>query len=84
MPVHRVKVSSKGQITLPAGTVRAMRARKGTEFLVLIEEDRIVLQRRRGSVAQPADDLADREALAEPAFAAVWDNPIDNQVWDRA
>lgn len=83
MIVKTVKVSAKGQITLPADALRAMRARKGTELLLVQEGDKLVLLRAEDLGRRLVDELGGWEALAAPAFAELWDNPAD-EVWDEA
>lgn len=81
MLVKTVKVSAKGQITLPAETMRAMRARKGTEFLLVQEGDRIILVKASDVGRKVADDTAGFAALGLSTFAEIWDNDAD-EVWN--
>jgi bifunctional DNA-binding transcriptional regulator/antitoxin component of YhaV-PrlF toxin-antitoxin module len=81
--VKTVKVSAKGQITLPVEALRAMKARKGTELLLVQQGDHLVLVRAGDVGKRVLDELGGFEALAAPAFADLWDNPAD-EVWDEA
>lgn len=83
MLVRTLKVTDKGQITLPADALRAINARRGTEFLLIQEGDRIVLVKADAVGKKVLDELGGWETLAAPAFAEVWDNDAD-EVWDRA
>lgn len=83
MIVKTVKVSSKGQITLPSDTLRALKARKGSEFLLVQEGDHIVLVRAEHVAKRVVDDLGGWENLASPAFADLWGSKAD-EVWDEA
>ena len=81
--VKTVKVSAKGQITLPAETLRALKVRKGAEFLLIQRGDHILLLRAEDVGQRLVEELGGWETLAEPAFAELWDNDAD-EVWDEA
>ncbi|MHB8604190.1 MAG: AbrB/MazE/SpoVT family DNA-binding domain-containing protein [Thermoplasmatota archaeon] len=83
MLVRTLKVSDKGQITLPADALASMNARRGSEFVLIQEDGRIVLIKAESVGKQILDELGGWEALAAPAFAEVWDNEADS-VWDDA
>lgn len=82
MIVKTVKVSAKGQFTIPAETMRAMNLRKGTEFIVVQEGDRIILMKASAVGKRIVDDTDGFAALGLSSFARVWDNPIDDEVWN--
>lgn len=81
MLVKTVKVSAKGQITLPAEAMRALKARKGTEFILVQEGERIILVKAADVGRKVADDTAGFSALGASSFAKVWDNEED-EVWN--
>lgn len=83
MLVKTVKASSKGQITLPAEVLRALKVKKGVEFVLIQQGNRIVLVPASDVGRQVVEELGGWESLAEPAFAEVWDNEAD-EVWDEA
>lgn len=83
MLVKSVKLTDKGQITLPAEALRAMNARKGTEFLVIQEGDRMVLVKASAVGRKLLDEFGGWEALAAPAFSDLWDNEAD-EAWNEA
>lgn len=83
MLVKTVKVSEKGQITLPAEALRALNAGKGTEFLVIQEGDRLLLVKADRVGRRVLDELGGWEALAAPAFEDLWNTDAD-EVWDGA
>lgn len=83
MLVKTVKLSTKGQVTLPVEALRALKARKGSEFILIQEGERIVLVPAANVGRRTLDELGGWEALATPAFASLWDNPAD-EVWDAA
>jgi AbrB family looped-hinge helix DNA binding protein len=81
--VKTVKLTEKGQLTIPADALRAMNARKGTEFLFIQEGDRIVLVKASAVGRQLLDDMGGWEALAAPAFQDLWENE-DDEIWNHA
>jgi AbrB family looped-hinge helix DNA binding protein len=81
--VKTVKVSAKGQLTLPSEAMRAMNVRKGTEFILVQEGDRIILTKASSVGKRIVDETEGFGALGLPSFARVWDNPIDDEVWNN-
>jgi AbrB family looped-hinge helix DNA binding protein len=79
--VKTVKVSSKGQITLPKSALDAIGATQGTEFVLVQDDARILLVRADRVGRDLVEDLAGWEGLAATSFAEVWDDP-ENAVWD--
>lgn len=83
MLVRSVRVTDKGQVSLPVDALRSMNVRKGTDLILIQEGDRIVLVKASGVGKLVLDDLGGWEALAGPAFEDLWSNP-DDEVWDEA
>ena len=84
MIVKTVKVSAKGQLTLPADTMRAMNVRKGTEFVLVQDGDRLILTKANTVGKRIVDETRGFEALGVGAFQDVWDNPADDEAWNDA
>lgn len=84
MIVKTVKVSAKGQLTLPVEAMRAMNVRKGTEFVLVQEGDRLVLTKAHAVGKRIVEETRGFEALGLGAFQDVWDNPVDDEVWNDA
>lgn len=84
MLVKTVKVSAKGQLTLPADALRAMNLRKGAEFVLVQDGDRIILMKAGAVGKRILDETEGFSALAASSFARVWDNPRDDEVWNDA
>lgn len=83
MLVKTVKVSAKGQVTLPADALRAMNIRKGSEFVLIQRGDTIVLVPSEKAGEQLIDEFGGWATLAEPAFRDLWDNEED-EIWNEA
>lgn len=82
MIVKTVKVSAKGQFTIPAEVMRALNLRKGTEIILVQEGERVILKKATSVGKEILDDLADFSALGLSSFRELWDNPIDDEVWN--
>jgi len=83
MLVKTVKLSSKGQLSLPADVLRALRASKGTEFVLVQEGEKVILLPAARVGREVLDDLSGFEALARSAFGRLWDNEAD-EIWNEA
>lgn len=85
MIVRTVRITDKGQITLPADTLRSLNVRKGSELVLVQEGDRIVLVKATdvGQEILEETELAKWYQLSLPALGEVWDNPIDDEVWNE-
>jgi AbrB family looped-hinge helix DNA binding protein len=79
--VKTVKVSAKGQFTLPAEVMRELNLRKGTEMLLVQDGDKVFLRKASAVGKEMIDDLAGFENLGLTSFARLWDNPYD-EVWN--
>ncbi|HWG91839.1 MAG TPA: AbrB/MazE/SpoVT family DNA-binding domain-containing protein [Candidatus Thermoplasmatota archaeon] len=82
MLVKTIRLTDKGQITLPVEALRAMNAGKGTEFLLIQEGERMVIVKASAVGKALLEEFGGWEALAAPAFADLWDNDED-EVWDH-
>ena len=83
MLVKTVKLSEKGQVTLPADALRELGARKGTEFLFIQDGDRMLLVKADAVGRKVLDEFGGWEGLAGPAFEELWGTQAD-EVWNEA
>ena len=60
-----------------------MNVRKGSEFVLVQEGDRILLTKASAVGKRILDDHGGWEALGASAFAELWDNEAD-AAWDDA
>jgi bifunctional DNA-binding transcriptional regulator/antitoxin component of YhaV-PrlF toxin-antitoxin module len=81
--VKTVKLSSKGQLTLPTEVVRALRAARGTEFVLVQDGERVLLIPATSVGKRALDELGGFEALGLSAFEKLWDNEAD-EIWNEA
>ncbi|MGB0653332.1 MAG: AbrB/MazE/SpoVT family DNA-binding domain-containing protein [Thermoplasmatota archaeon] len=77
-----VRASAKGQLTIPKELYNAMGLEGAADLLMIQEGERLLVLSAEAHARRVVDDLGGWEALAAPAFADVWDNPIDDEVWN--
>lgn len=78
----KVKVTDKGQISIPVEVQRKIGITKGDELLLIAKGERIVLE-KLGRVAELLEDeFADLQAISEESLKSLWLNKMDD-VWDQ-
>lgn len=81
MRVKVVSLSPKGQLVIPAAILRAMGIKGRTDLAIVQDGRRLVITKASDLGKKVVDDLQGFEALGVSAFADVWDNPVDDEVW---
>jgi len=77
----KVKVSDKGQISLPVEIQREIGIKKGDELLLIRKGQRIVLE-KTGRIAQALEDeFADLQEFSEKSLRRMWLSKRED-VWD--
>ena len=77
----KVKVSDKGQISLPVEIQRETGIKKGDELLLIRKGRKIVLE-KTGRIAQALEDeFADLEEITETSLRRLWLSKRED-VWD--
>jgi antitoxin PrlF len=78
----KVKVTDKGQISIPVEIQRKIGIAKGDELLLMAKGGRIVLE-KPGRVADLLEDeFADLQKVNEESLKRLWLNKADD-VWDQ-
>lgn len=78
----KVKVTDKGQISIPVEVQRRIGITKGDELLLIAKGERIVLE-KPGRVAELLEDeFADLRMISEESLKSLWLNKMDD-VWDQ-
>ena len=83
MIVRTVRLTSKGQLSLPVDTLRALKIGEGSELLLVQEGDRILLLKAEQVGRREVEDLGGWSTLSAAAFSKVWDNEAD-EIWNEA
>lgn len=82
MNVRTVRVSSKGQISLPAPVRKGLGIRKGSELVLLFDGRRILLQPAEQTARAIRDEFGGLLRASEAVLRRLWENPED-EVWDH-
>jgi AbrB family looped-hinge helix DNA binding protein len=78
----KVKVSDKGQISIPMDVQREIGIKKGDELLLIRKGRKIVLEKPERVLELLEDEFADVQALTESALSDLWLGKRED-VWDR-
>ena len=78
----KVKVSDKGQISLPVEIQRETGIKKGDELLLIRKGRRIVLEKTERIVEALEDEFADLQEISEASLRRMWLRKGED-VWDK-
>ena len=78
----KVKVSDKGQISIPIEIQRETGIRKGDELLLIRKGQKIVLEKTGRIVEAMEDEFADLQEISEASLRRMWLSKKED-VWDR-
>ena len=78
----KVKVSDKGQISLPVEIQREAGIKKGDELLLIRKGQKIILERPERIVEVLEDEFADLQEISEVSLRRLWLRRKED-VWDR-
>ena len=68
----KVKVSDKGQISIPMDVQREIGIRKGDELLLIRKGRRILLEKPQGVFELLEEDFADVRSITEESLGRIW------------
>lgn len=75
-----IKVSAKGQITLPADLQKEIGIRKGDEILLIRKGGKIIIEKPERIANKFKDEFADVKFLSERSLDKLWMNKGD-EIW---
>lgn len=78
----KVKVTDKGQISIPVDIQRKIGIAKGDELLLIAKGKRIVLEKSARVAELFENEFADLQALSEESLKSLWLNNADD-VWNE-
>ncbi|OGI15244.1 hypothetical protein A3K63_04205 [Candidatus Micrarchaeota archaeon RBG_16_49_10] len=81
MKVKTVKVSDKGQISIPADIRETIGIKKGDDLLVVQKGERIMLTKISDFFRKLDPEFPDMAFHAQESLKGVWDNDED-EVWN--
>ncbi len=78
----KVKVSDKGQISIPMDMQRSIGIKKGDELLLIRKGRKIVLEKPDRVVELLEDELSDIRGITEASLARIWSRK-EEDVWNQ-
>jgi len=78
----KVKVSDKGQISIPVEIQRETGIKKGDELLLIRKGPKIVLEKTGRIVEAIEDEFADLQGISEASLRQMWLRKKED-VWDK-
>jgi AbrB family looped-hinge helix DNA binding protein len=82
MIVKTVRVSDKGQISIPQSIRETTGICKGDELIIVQTDGKILLEKAEHFSEELRDDFKDLLLWSEKSLKRVWDNKED-EVWNR-
>ncbi len=82
MTFKKVKVSDKGQISIPMDVQREIGIKKGDELLLIRKGHKIVLEKPERVLELLEDEFADVQTITESALSDIWLEKRED-VWNR-
>ena len=77
-----IKVSARGQITLPSDIQKEIGIRKGDEMLLIRKGEKIILEKPDRVARKFKDEFRDIQFLSECSLRKLWQNKGD-EVWNQ-
>ena len=78
----KVKVSDKGQISIPADMQREIGIRKGDEILLVRKGRKILLEKPEGVIELLGDEFADIQSITEASLRRIWLKK-EEDIWNQ-
>jgi AbrB family looped-hinge helix DNA binding protein len=77
-----IKVSAKGQITLPSDIQKEIGIRKGDEIILIRKGEKIILEKSESVAKKFKDEFADVQSVSERSLRKLWLNK-GNEIWNH-
>lgn len=78
----KVKVSDKGQISIPADMQREIGIKKGDELLLIRKGQKIVIEKPEKVVGMLKDEFLDIQDITEASLSKMWLRK-EEDIWNR-
>ena len=79
--IRTIKVSDKGQISIPQSIRNEMGIERGDELILFQIEGKILIEKPQKISEKMQDEFKDILKFSEQSLAEVWDNPED-EIWN--
>lgn len=77
-----IKVSAKGQITLPSDIQKEIGIKKGDEIILVRKGEQIILEKSERITKSLKNEFADIKSLSEQSLRKLWLNK-DDEIWNQ-
>jgi len=77
-----IKVSAKGQITLPSDIQREMGLKKGDSIILIKKGSRILIEKIDNVAKKMQDEFKDLQEFSEEPLKRLWSNKED-EIWNQ-
>ena len=81
MIIKTVKVSDKGQISIPKNIRNKINIKKGDELILMQTDGKLLLEKTENLSRKMEDDFKDIMKINEDSLKDLWDNDEDN-IWN--
>ena len=81
-----VHVSSRGQIVIPEKVRKRLGIKQGSRLMLIEQQGALLLKREEvlvKALTESSQEDAGWLALAEQSMKEIWDNPKDDEAWNR-
>ena len=82
MIVKTVKVSDKGQISIPLEIREETGIGKGDELIIIQSGKKILIESARNASKKAEDDFSDIIKFSDKSLMKLWDNKSD-EIWNK-
>lgn len=77
-----IKVSAKGQITIPSDIQKEIGIKKGDKILLIKKGKKILLEKQENIAKKIEDELKDLSSFSENSLKKLWLNKED-EIWNQ-
>ena len=78
--IKTVKVSDKGQISIPLDIRESIGINRGDELIIIQDDNKIFIEKANSVSKKIIDDFKDIRKHSEKSLSKIWDNEQDN-IW---
>lgn len=80
--IRTIKVSQKGQVSIPTDIRKKMKIKKGDDLVMMVKDSKIVLEKSEDVGLLLDGEFEDVKAITEEGLKKLWLNKHDN-AWNR-
>jgi AbrB family looped-hinge helix DNA binding protein len=82
LEIRTIKVSQKGQVSIPTDIRKAMKIKKGDNLVMIVKGRRMVLEKSESIALLLDGEFRDVKALTEDTLKKIWLNKHDEK-WNK-